>query len=35
MGRRGPKLGDYKPERFGCLQVDEFRDVALGGAFAS
>jgi len=33
--RRGPvDLGDYKPERFCCLQVDEFRNVALGGAFA-
>src|SRR5262249_44169006 len=33
--RRGPvELRDYKPERFGCLQVDEFRGVALGGAFA-
>jgi hypothetical protein len=26
--------GDYKPERFGRLQVDEFREFALGGGFA-
>jgi len=23
---RASRIGGYKPERFGCLQVDEFRD---------
>jgi hypothetical protein len=33
--RRGRVELGNEVERFGCLQVDELRDVALGGAFAS
>jgi hypothetical protein len=32
---RASRVGGYKPERFACLQVEEFENVVFGGAFAA